>query len=56
MKKLFFLLILTSCASPNLNYNKDNVILNFNDDLTFEEFNSLLEKYAIISPYPNINK
>ena len=56
MKKIIFLLFLTSCAVPNTNYNKNNVTLNFNDDLNFEEFKILLEEYSKISSYPNIDK
>jgi hypothetical protein len=56
MKKLIFLLFLTSCFASNENYNKNNVTLNFNDDLSFEEFKNLLEEYSKISSYPNIDK
>tara|TARA_B100000795_G_C22454485_1_gene306840 strand:+ start:70 stop:237 length:168 start_codon:yes stop_codon:yes gene_type:complete len=55
MKKLLLLLFLTSCASPSLNYNKDNETLNFDNDLSFKEFNDLLIEYAKKNPYPNID-
>ncbi|MDB9718844.1 hypothetical protein OAA50_02825 [Candidatus Pelagibacter sp.] len=55
MKKLFLFLFLISCSSPNSNYNANNNFLDFNKDLTFDEFNRLLTKYAESSPYPNID-
>ena len=55
MKKLFLFLFLISCSSPNYNYNVKNEVLDFNKDLTFDEFNELLIKYAEISTYPNID-
>ena len=56
MKKLIFFLFLTSCVAQNANYNKNNVTINFNEHLSFEEFKNLLEKYSKISSYPNIDK
>ena len=32
-----------------------NEILDFNNNLTFDEFNELLIKYAKSNPYPNID-
>jgi len=54
MKKLFFFFFLVSCASSNVNYNK-NTLLGFNNNLTFEEFRELLVEYAKTTPYPNID-
>ncbi len=56
MKKLIILLFLASCASPNSNIDANNTKLNFNDDLSFDEFKKLLIQYAKTSSYPNINK
>ena len=56
MKKLILFFFLTSCASINLNNNLDNEILDFNKNLTFNEFKNLLEKYNKISTYPDIDK
>jgi hypothetical protein len=56
MKKLIIFFFLASCASLNPNINSSNTILNFNDDLSFEDFNELLIQYAETSPYPNIDK
>jgi len=56
MKRLFLFLFLMSCAAPNSNYNIKNEILDFNKDLTFDEFNQLLIKYTEITPYPNIEQ
>ena len=54
MKKIIFFLILTSCTSTNS--FKTNEVLDFNDNLSFDQFNLMLKKYAIIAPYPNIDK
>ena len=56
MRKLFLFLFLLSCSSTNTNYKTENEILDFNKDLTFNEFNELLIIYAEISNYPNIDK
>ena len=55
MKKLFLFLFLISCSSTNSNYSIKNEVLDFNKDLTFDEFNKLIIKYAEISTYPNID-
>ena len=56
MKKLLILFFLASCVSPNSNLSSNDIKINFDDDLTFDEFNNLLNKYAEKSPYPNIDK
>ena len=57
MKKLFLLIFLASCTLPNNNnYNDDNLNINFNENLTFDEFNELLKKYNKSSAYPDIDK
>jgi len=56
MKKLLILFFLVSCVSPNTDVSTDNTKLDFNDDLSFDDFNKLLIEYAKISPYPNIDK
>ena len=55
MKKLFLFLFLTSCSSINSNYN-NNVVLDFDKDLTFNEFKNLLTIYSESSPYQDIDK
>ena len=56
MKKILILFFLTSCVSPDV-YNSHEVSkLNFDDDLSFNEFNQLLIEYAKNSPYPNIDQ
>ena len=52
MKKILLLIFLTSCSSNNLDTN--NLNLNFNKDLTFNEFKELLIKYNDLSPYPDL--
>jgi len=56
MKKLILFFVLTSCSSANLNNSLDNEILDFNKNLTFNEFKNLLEEYNKISAYPDIDK
>ena len=55
MKKLFFLFLLTACSSNNMNSDLSNKVLDFNRELSFEEFRVLLDKYSNISKYPDIN-
>jgi hypothetical protein len=56
MKKLFLFLFLISCSSSEFNFDVKNEILDFNKDLTFDEFNELLIKYAETTSYPNIDQ
>ena len=56
MKKLLVLFFLASCISPKTNVGNNKTNLNFNNDLTFDEFNELLIQYAKKSPYPNIDQ
>jgi hypothetical protein len=56
MKKIFLLFFLVSCVSPNSNYTKNSKNFDFNQNLSFDEFNKLLIEYAELSPYPNIDK
>ena len=51
MKKIIFLIFLTTCTSKNVNNN----ILDFNMDLTFDEFKILLEEYNKKKGYPDID-
>ena len=56
MKKLFFFIFLTSCASSNSFMNSANTNIDFKDNLSFDEFNRLLIEYSKTTPYPDINK
>ena len=56
MKKILLLLLLVSCSSQNLVDSSDNEVLNFNKELTFEEFKRLLVKYNEVNKYPDISK
>ena len=55
MKKLFLLFLLTACSSNNMSNNLDNEILDFDRELSFEEFKVLVDKYNNISKYPDID-
>ena len=51
MKKIFFLIFLTACTSPNLNTSAVNIDMN----VTFDEFKILLKEYDKNNGYPNID-
>jgi len=55
MKLIIFFLFLMSCSKF---YGKDNLNRNYNfsDDLTFDEFKIILDKYAAEQPYPKIDE
>ena len=53
MKKFFFIIFITSCTSNNFDNNK---LLDFNIDVTFDEFKVLLEDYNKNKGYPIIDK
>ena len=55
IKRLLFLILFLNCCSGNsekLNLQND---FQFNDNLSFEEFKTKLDEYAIKNPYPNID-
>ena len=54
MKKLFFLFLLTACSSNNTSNDLNNKVLDFDKELSFEEFKVLVDKYNSISKYPDI--
>ena len=51
MKKIIFLIFLAACTSKNVNNN----IVDFNMDLTYDEFKVLLEEYNKKKGYPDID-
>ena len=51
---LFLILILNSCSGNSEKVNLQNDF-KFNDDLSFEEFKTKLDEYAIKNPYPIID-
>ena len=53
MKKFFFIIFITSCTPNNFD---DNKVLDFNIDVTFDEFKVLLEEYNKNKGYPSIDK
>jgi len=53
MRFIFLLIFLASCTSKNVSTISN---LNFNNDLTYDEFNSLLIEYNKISEYPSLNE
>ena len=55
MKKLFFLFLLAGCSSNNISSDLNNEVLDFNKELTFEEFKVLVDKYNKITKYPVID-
>ena len=56
MKKFLFIFIfLFGCANNQDGINKNFSNLNFNEDLSLEEFKIKLEDYANNNSYPNID-
>ena len=55
MRKMLILFFLASCVSANSNVDTNYKKLNFDEELSFDEFNQLLIQYSKISPYPNID-
>ena len=55
MKKLFFLLFLTSCISSNSLDSSMSSNFNFDDDLSYDDFYKLLIEYGSNKKYPNID-
>ncbi len=51
MKKIIFFIFLTACSSKNVNNN----VLDFNMDLTYDEFKVLLNEYSKKKGYPDID-
>ena len=45
-----------SCSTPNSQNELVIDSLNFDNKLTFNEFNELLEEYAKISSYPDLKE
>ena len=56
LKKMLILFVLMSCSTPSSKIELGNESLNFDNKLTFNEFNELLEEYVKISPYPDLDK
>tara|TARA_Y100000022_G_scaffold196602_1_gene203839 strand:- start:694 stop:867 length:174 start_codon:yes stop_codon:yes gene_type:complete len=52
---LILLLLLNSCVIKKNKVLNKQLDLNFNEEMTFEEFKIKLEEYSKNSPYPNIN-
>ena len=52
---LILLLLLNSCVIKKNKVLNKQLDLNFNEEMTFEEFKIKLEEYSNNSPYPNID-
>ena len=52
MKKIVLFFLLTSCSTNYL----ENEVLNFDRDLSFQDFKKLLIKYTKNNKYPDIDK
>ena len=52
MKKIALLFLLTACTTNHL----ENEVLNFDRDLSFQEFKKLLIKYNKNNKYPDIDR
>ena len=56
LRKILILFFLMSCSTPNSQNELGSDSLNFDNNLTFNEFNELLKEYAKISPYPDLGE
>jgi len=56
LRKILILFILMSCSTPNAKNELGSDSLNFDNKLTFNEFNEFLEEYAKISSYPDLKE
>ena len=56
LKKILILFALMSCSTPSSKIELGSKSLNFDNKLTFNEFNELFEEYAKISSYPVLNE
>ena len=56
LKKMLILFILMSCSTPSSQNELGSDSLNFDNKLTFNEFNELLKEYAKISSYPDLKE
>ena len=55
IKRLLFLILFLNGCSGNLERLNLQNDFEFNDNLSFEEFKTKLDEYAIKNPYPNID-
>ena len=53
LKVLLMILILNCCTNGSVKNDLNKEII-FSEKMSFEEFKSRLNEYAIISPYPDI--
>ena len=56
LRKILILFFLISSSTTNSQNELGSDSLNFDNKLTFNEFNELLEEYAKISPYPDLGE
>ena len=56
LRKILILFFLMSCSTPNSQKELGSDSLNFDNKLTFNEFNELLKEYAKISSYPDLKE
>ena len=56
MKFFFLFIFLISCSSVNFQKSPINNNLNFDREMTFEEFEILVDKYNKSKDYPNIDE
>ena len=56
LRKILILFFLMSCSTHNSQNELSSDSLNFDNKLTFNEFNELLEEYAKISSYPDLKE
>ena len=52
---LILLLLINACAFKKNKVSNEQLDLNSNNEMTFDEFKIKLKEYSNNSPYPNIN-
>ena len=52
---LILLLLMNTCAIKENKVSNEQLDLNFNNEMTFDEFKIKLKEYSNNSPYPNID-
>tara|TARA_E500000331_G_scaffold289943_1_gene285868 strand:+ start:611 stop:781 length:171 start_codon:yes stop_codon:yes gene_type:complete len=56
VKKIIFLLFVVGCSSKTLEIKDKHQSLNFDKNLSFNEFMLMLDKYNKITDYPNLDE
>jgi hypothetical protein len=56
LKKILIFILFVSCSSPNSLNESFESNFDFNKNLSFDDFDKLLNEYSKQTPYPNLNE